>query len=227
LIVPALGGLLAAGTAAAAPPAVPAQAPAAGTVVTSIDNGGGLSVRAAAGKANAISVSLTNITFTVRDTGDVVVPGAGCTAVDANVVRCTAFGQRVSINTGDLADVVNAPLPLPTTVQAGEGDDTVTTGTAADSLQGALGSMATAAARRSPVKRGGTPCSAVAGPTRRMSSAVARTPTWPTIPAETWRSRSASTTSPTTVSPAKTTTSAATSRRSRAATETTGSRGAT
>ncbi len=139
LIVPALGGLLAAGTAAAAPPAVPAQAPAAGTVVTSIDNGGGLSVRAAAGKANAISVSLTNITFTVRDTGDVVVPGAGCTAVDANVVRCTAFGQRVSINTGDLADVVNAPLPLPTTVQAGEGDDTVTTGTAADSLQGALG----------------------------------------------------------------------------------------
>lgn len=84
-------------------------------------------------------MSLTNITFTVRDTGDVVVPGVGCTAVDANTFRCTAFGQPVKIDTGDLADVVNAPLPLPTTVQAGAGDDTVTTGTAADSLQGALG----------------------------------------------------------------------------------------
>lgn len=139
LIVPALGGLLAAGTAAAAPSAVPAQAPVAGTVVTSIEDRGGLSVRAAAGRANVISVAVTNITFTVRDTGDVVVPGAGCTAVDANTVRCTAFGRPVNIDTGDLADVVNAPLPLPTTVQAGAGDDTVTTGTAADSLRGGLG----------------------------------------------------------------------------------------
>jgi Ca2+-binding RTX toxin-like protein len=138
LFLPMLSGLSsAAGTdqhqtaSAVAPPTV-------GTRVASAENGG-LSVTARPGFANVVAISLTNTTFTVRDTGDTVVPGINCTTVDAHTVRCTAFAKPVRISTGDLRDIVTAPLPLSVIVNAGAGNDTVTTGTGDDTLSGADG----------------------------------------------------------------------------------------
>jgi Ca2+-binding RTX toxin-like protein len=146
MIVPAFGALATVTDAAAqsppgerAAPAAAQAAPTVGTTVQSLEDRGGLFVRARVGKANVINVALTNVTFTVRDTGDDVVAGPGCTSVDAHTVRCDAFGAAITIDSGDLNDVINAPTPLATTVRAGAGDDTVTTGSGADSLQGAIG----------------------------------------------------------------------------------------
>jgi Ca2+-binding RTX toxin-like protein len=146
IIVPAFGALVAVNDAAAqsppaerAAPAAAQAAPTVGTTVQSLEDRGGLLVRARAGKANVINVSLTNVTFTVRDTGDDVVAGPGCTSVNDHTVRCDAFGAPITIDSGDLNDVINAPTTLATTVRAGTGDDTVTTGSGADSLQGAFG----------------------------------------------------------------------------------------
>jgi RTX calcium-binding nonapeptide repeat (4 copies) len=146
MIVPAFGALATVTDAAAqsppgerAAPAAAQAAPTVGTTVQSLEDRGGLFVRARVGKANVINVALTNVTFTVRDTGDDVVAGPGCTSVDAHTVRCDAFGAAITIDSGDLNDVINAPTPLATTVHAGAGDDTVTTGSGADSLQGAIG----------------------------------------------------------------------------------------
>ncbi len=98
---------------------------------------GSLTINAQAGKANAIAAALVNSTFTVRDTGDAVVPGVGCTQLDANAVTCSAAGiTRITVNSGDLSDVVTVPLTLPVTVLAGDGSDRVTTGTGTDTSTG-------------------------------------------------------------------------------------------
>ena len=140
LLLPALG----AASSLAAPPA-PASAaasaiapPTVGTLVSAPENSA-LSVTARVGKANVLAIALSNTTFTVRDTGDTVKPGVNCTSVDAHTVRCTAFANGVRINTGDLDDVVNAPLPLAVNVNAGAGNDRVSTGTGDDTLSGSDG----------------------------------------------------------------------------------------
>ena len=143
ITLPAATALVADGNVTARPETAarttPAAAPTVGTRVQSIEDRGGLSVLARPGKANVINIALSNTTFTVRDTGDDVVAGPGCESIDAHTARCVAFGQPVRIDTGDLDDTVVAPFPLPTDVSAGSGNDTITTGSAADELRGGLG----------------------------------------------------------------------------------------
>jgi hypothetical protein len=75
MIVPAFGALASVSDAAAqsppserAAPAAAQAAPTVGTTVQTLEDRGGLFVRARVGKAaNVINVALTNVTFTVRD----------------------------------------------------------------------------------------------------------------------------------------------------------------
>jgi Ca2+-binding RTX toxin-like protein len=115
--------------------ALPAQA-ADGTSVFS--NGGGLSISARPGIANAITVTLTNSTFTVTDR-DLVIVGNGCVSIARNRAECDVLGDDVSIGSGDLDDTVSAPVAVKVSVNAGDGNDTVTTGAGQDVLTGGAG----------------------------------------------------------------------------------------
>jgi Ca2+-binding RTX toxin-like protein len=109
-----------------------------GTTVTS--GTAGLRIFAQQGKANAISVTLTNSTFTVSDGGDLLLAGSGCTTVSRNVATCSAANVNLVIsNTGDLDDQFSAPLPFPINVSGGDGNDEITTGVDQDTVNGGAG----------------------------------------------------------------------------------------
>jgi Ca2+-binding RTX toxin-like protein len=82
---------------------------------TRVENPGNgtLSVIAAAGKTNAITVTRPG-QLVIRDTGDTVTPGNGCTQIDSNSVSCLTGGiATISVLSGDLNDriVYNAAGP--------------------------------------------------------------------------------------------------------------------
>jgi Ca2+-binding RTX toxin-like protein len=138
---PAIGGMrrwaplaAAAAFAAQALAATPAHA-ATGTTVSSQ---GQLRVTAQNGVENDIKVSLTNTTFQVSDR-DVLVVGFGCTSITRNLAECEVTGDSVSIDSGDLDDVITAPVALPVFASPGVGSDTVTTGSGADTISGSFG----------------------------------------------------------------------------------------
>lgn len=113
---------------------------ASGVNVTS--SGGSLRVTAQqqAGKAHRIDVSLVNATFTVTDTGDVLLAGVGCTAVTANTVTCTAAGvDEIVISGAELDDKIVSSAPFDTTVFGQNGNDEITTGVGNDRLDGGNG----------------------------------------------------------------------------------------
>jgi Ca2+-binding RTX toxin-like protein len=100
---------------------------------------GKLTYTASAGTANDVAVSLLNDTFEVRD-NDQLAPGAGCTSLARNIVRCSAVGvTSIRLDTGDLDDVVLTLAPFPTTVFGRAGNDRITTGIGADTLVGDAG----------------------------------------------------------------------------------------
>jgi Ca2+-binding RTX toxin-like protein len=96
-----------------------------------------LSVSATVGKANNITVSRAGPNFLVTDIGDTLGAGAGCTALAPNLVRCAAAGiTKITVNTGDLNDVVTVAAPTSSTLTGGTGNDVLTGGTGNDTLNG-------------------------------------------------------------------------------------------
>jgi Ca2+-binding RTX toxin-like protein len=120
-------------------------APAHGRV--EVTDNGFLTFIAAAGKANHVTVRPAGAGVLVRDTGDPLNPGSGCTAVDANTARGTG-AVRVLMDLGDGNDVASnetdlASNPSPvggvtgtTGIRGGPGDDVLNGGTNTDLLIG-------------------------------------------------------------------------------------------
>jgi len=60
---------------------------------------------ATAGETNDVTVERTATAYVLSDPGSTIVPGAGCTAVTANVVSCSTAGiTKVDLRLGDLND---------------------------------------------------------------------------------------------------------------------------
>lgn len=73
--------------------------------------------------------------------GSRINPGAGCTRVTDNTVKCPVAGiSRMILSSGDLNDTLNAAtIAIPVTLDGGLGDDSLTGGTVADILTGGAG----------------------------------------------------------------------------------------
>lgn len=83
-----------------------------------------VTVNAAAGRSNDITIGLSASNVVIRDTTDTLIAGAGCVSVGDGSVTC-------SVNVGSATVVVNA----------GDGNDTITkTGNVAGDLRGESGS---------------------------------------------------------------------------------------
>jgi Ca2+-binding RTX toxin-like protein len=101
-----------------------------------------LVVAASPGVANGISVSLLSGSLLVTDSGAEVAAGDGCSLVAGNPhqARCLALQvESASVETLDLPDVVRYSASIPSVIDAGEGDGTVTGGPAADVVVGGPG----------------------------------------------------------------------------------------
>jgi Ca2+-binding RTX toxin-like protein len=130
-------GLFAAGLVAGSFLLAPGTAYAASTSGVS---GSQLTVNAEAGKANAFRLGQVDTLVEITDAGDVITPGAGCVSVNRNTVRCDVTNvSTLRINTGDLDDTVDSQVLLATIVNAGDGNDTVSTSGRDDSLSGGPG----------------------------------------------------------------------------------------
>jgi Ca2+-binding RTX toxin-like protein len=118
--------------------------PAHGTVRTR-DGGRNLFFTAAAGKANDVTVTRDGEDLLVNDAGDTITPGDGCTAEDANTVRCGGItfmlldlkdgNDEASNNT----DVPAFPGEGEGGIIGGPGNDVLDGGTAEDILVGDQG----------------------------------------------------------------------------------------
>lgn len=94
-------------------------------------SGDTLRVTAAAGKANDVTVTTVGNRMIVRDLGDLVPAGGGCTVVDTQAVSCPGTGvARTIVNLGDGNDFVvfDAPRPGPVStssvvIEGGPGTD--------------------------------------------------------------------------------------------------------
>jgi hypothetical protein len=86
-----------------------------------------VSVVAAAGERNAITVSADGSSVVVADTGAPLTAGGGCVVESASQVRCARQGPpalplRTIVDAGDQDDVV-AAVGLPATIALGSGND--------------------------------------------------------------------------------------------------------
>ncbi len=133
-----LGLTLALAGPASATPGVPApEASADGTLVSR--TGTSVTVTAAVGLSNTISVWQAGDTIRVRDTGDTVTALGGCRAVSANEAVCPGAGSltELVVHAGDQADDVTSFLEsLGVTLVGGAGDDSLYGGGANDTLEG-------------------------------------------------------------------------------------------
>ena len=129
------------GPASATPATQPTGSAAAGTLVSK--NGTSVTVTAAVGLGNTISVWQVGDTIRVRDTGDTIVAFGGCTALSATEAVCPGAGSltELVVNAGDQADNVTSSLASPgVTLVGGAGDDSLQGGSANDTLEGDEGS---------------------------------------------------------------------------------------
>ncbi|MFD6184377.1 calcium-binding protein [Streptomyces goshikiensis] len=125
---------------AAAPSTQPPGHSSAGTLVSR--TGTSITVTAGVGLSNTISVWRAGDTIRVRDTGDVVVVVAGCTAVGGNEAVCPGAGEltELVVNAGDQSDEVTSSLAgTGVTLIGGSGDDNLYGGSANDTLEGGEG----------------------------------------------------------------------------------------
>jgi subtilisin family serine protease len=78
---------------------------------------------------------------TTQQSGSRINPGAGCTRVNDNTVKCPVAGiTRIVLTGRDLTDALRAgTIAIPVTLGGGAGLDTLTGGTAGDSLIGGSG----------------------------------------------------------------------------------------
>lgn len=111
---------------------------------------GELVVTAAPDTANDVTVTETASALTIEDARAPLAAAAGCTAVTAEKVTCAKSGvTSVRFELGDHANVINAPVDLPITVNGGSGPDqvrnagfrsaTISTGGGNDSIVGSTG----------------------------------------------------------------------------------------
>ncbi|GAA3916709.1 hypothetical protein GCM10023084_79780 [Streptomyces lacrimifluminis] len=90
-------------------------------------------VNAVAGKANALSITRSGNTVTISDGGDTVTAGSGCTQVDSDTVRCPFDGRTLTLDSGNLGDIVTVTGSVPADINGGLGDDVITLDPAATS----------------------------------------------------------------------------------------------
>ncbi len=83
-------------------------------------------VDAAAGKANDLSVSLSGNRVYISDGGDTVTAGSGCTRVDGDTVYCPFDSRTLTVNMGDLGDILLVTGNMPADISGGTGNDIIT-----------------------------------------------------------------------------------------------------
>ncbi|MEV6580432.1 hypothetical protein AB0M92_19960 [Streptomyces sp. NPDC051582] len=128
------------GPAGAAPHTRPAGNASAGTLVSR--TGTSVTVTAAVGVSNTISLWRTGDVIRVRDTGDFVVGTGGCTAVGAHEAVCPGAGglTELVVDAGDQSDDITSSLATTgATLTGGSGDDSLYGGDANDTLEGGEG----------------------------------------------------------------------------------------
>jgi Ca2+-binding RTX toxin-like protein len=95
-----------------------------------------LSIEAAAGELNLVTVAQDADGYTVRDTGAAIEPGQGCEGVDSGEARCPtprpAVTHSVFVDVGDQDDRATVSTPASTFVE-------IRSGAGADSIGGGLG----------------------------------------------------------------------------------------
>jgi Ca2+-binding RTX toxin-like protein len=124
-----------------------ASAAQAATSVVANPGVGTLTVTAAPGKVNQITVDqITVDQFVIHDQDDIVSPGSGCSAVDATTVRCSSTAIRtISVFSGDRDDrILYNAAGAAGRLFAGTGNDVVRLGSSAagSTLNGDAGSDA-------------------------------------------------------------------------------------
>src|SRR4051794_21260282 len=99
-------------------------------------SGATLAFTAGDNEPNNVTVSLAGGTYTVADSGATVTPGAGCSAAGANAVTCPSAGvTTLTLDGRDLADTIAIGAgTAAATINGGEGDDTLTGGSLADTI---------------------------------------------------------------------------------------------
>lgn len=98
-----------------------------------------LFVRATAGKANRISVSLSGSNYVITDSGDTLTAGAGCTVSGTSIICPAATIDQIEVDAGDLADSASITSPLYAVVEGGPGNDTISVNQGGGSLRGGTG----------------------------------------------------------------------------------------
>ena len=129
-------------TAVAIAALLPATAGAAGTETEVAVPGPGttLSVTAAAGQQNDISVDLSKSGYVVTDLRNLVKAGKGCVVVKRDTVTCTAAAPHVAeVSLGDRDDRFTGVGDLRMGVDDGAGDDVLTGGPGDESFVGGTG----------------------------------------------------------------------------------------
>lgn len=90
---------------------------------------------AAAGETNDVTVGYTGSAFTITDPGATTLDvGDGCSESGGTVTCDSAGVTYVYFTLYDGNDSLTSTVPIPTYVNAGDGNDTVTTGTSNDSV---------------------------------------------------------------------------------------------
>ncbi|HYF25559.1 MAG TPA: OmpA family protein [Baekduia sp.] len=115
-----------------------AAAPAALADTAVMVSGGVMTITAAPGDANQLTLSAAGAAVHVEDAGATPVPGPDCAIAGAGV-DCTGV-TAVAVDLGDGDDTLDASAsPAPVTVDAGAGADTVTASAFADTITGGAG----------------------------------------------------------------------------------------
>ena len=108
-----------------------------------------LTIDAAPGEANVVTLRSDQVGYVVTDTGASPTAGPGCTVADASSVRCTVapdpsyvVGSPLSLATitlGDGDDHFTDSVGFDDTIDAGPGDDVITTSGGTDTIDGGPG----------------------------------------------------------------------------------------
>jgi Ca2+-binding RTX toxin-like protein len=94
---------------------------------------------AAIGEVNDLTISLSVDGYSLSDPGATIIAGTGCTAFQS-LAACPAAGIRgITVRTDDGADSVENTTSTPSTLTAGEGNDSLAGGPGNDTLRGEKG----------------------------------------------------------------------------------------
>lgn len=107
-----------------------AHSPPMGITEQVVVDGSNLMVNSGSGRANKITISRSDSTFTIKDASitstSLVVDAPGCNRTSASTVRCTDSSiSKVLVNTGDLDDEVTISAAVDSEVDGGTGADTL------------------------------------------------------------------------------------------------------